>query len=117
MQDFIIFAVIAALVLIGIGSAVKHFRGQGGCCGGSSYKPRRKVLKRAVDRRIFHVEGMHCRNCSNRVTEAVNDVPHAVGFVNLKKGIVTVYYEEPVPDEQIIAGIQRVGYSVTKVEP
>lgn len=117
MEDLIIIAIVAALILIGVGSAAKHFKGKGGCCGGSDYKPRRKILKRAVDRKIFRVEGMHCQHCSNRVTEAVNDIPHAAGFVNLKKGIVTVYYEEPVPDEQIVAAIQRHGYTVTAIQP
>lgn len=36
MEDIIIVAVIVILVLIGIHSSVKHFRGEGGCCGGSA---------------------------------------------------------------------------------
>ncbi|MBM6921919.1 heavy-metal-associated domain-containing protein [Phocea massiliensis] len=44
---------------------------------------------------------MHCEKCSNRVTEAVNDIPGVAGVVDLKKGIVTVSYEQEVADEQI----------------
>ena len=54
-------------------------------------------------------DGMHCEKCSGRVTEAVNDIPGAAGVVNLKKGVVTVSYEQDVPDEQIKARLQRHG--------
>lgn len=65
--------------------------------------------------KTFKVDGMHCEKCSNRVTEAVNDIPGVAGVVNLKKGIVTVSYELEVPDEQIKAKIERVGYTVTEI--
>lgn len=65
--------------------------------------------------KTFKVDGMHCEKCSNRVTEAVNDIPGVAGVVNLKKGIVTVFYEQEVADEQIKAKIERVGYTVTEI--
>ena len=58
---------------------------------------------------------MHCEKCANRVTEVVNDIPGAAGVVDLKKGIVTVSYEQEVPDEQIKATIERLGYTVTEI--
>ena len=58
---------------------------------------------------------MQCEKCSDRVTEAVNDIPGVSGVVNLKKGIVTVSYEQDVPDEQIKARIERHGYIVTEI--
>lgn len=35
MTDIIIIAIVAVLILIGIRSGKKHFKGEGGCCGGS----------------------------------------------------------------------------------
>ena len=61
------------------------------------------------------VQGMHCEKCSNRVTEAVNDIPGVAGVVNLKKGIVTVSYEQEVSDEHIKDRIERHGYTVTEI--
>ena len=61
------------------------------------------------------MDGMHCEKCANRVTEVVNDIPGAAGVVNLKNGIVTVSYELEVPDEQIKAKIERVGYTVKEI--
>ena len=48
MENYIIIAVIAVAIGFGIYSAVKHFKGQGGCCGGGSYKPKKKKLKKKL---------------------------------------------------------------------
>ena len=115
MDDYIMIGVIALIALVAIGTIVKR-KGRKGCCGsGSDYKPRKKKLKNVIATKTFKVDGMHCEKCSNRVTEAVNDIPGVAGTVNLKTGIVTVSYEQDVPDEQIKARIQRHGYIVTEI--
>ena len=113
MDNYIIIAIIAVIALAAIGTIVKR-KGRKGCRG-SNYKPRKKKLKNVIATKTFKVDGMHCEKCSNRVTEAVNDIPGVAGVVNLKKGIVTVSYEQDVPDEQIKARIERHGYTVTEI--
>ena len=115
MDNQIIIGVIAVIALIAIGTIVKR-AGRKGCCGSSSdYKPRKKKLKNVIATKTLKVDGMHCEKCSNRVTEAVNDIPGVAGVVNLKKGIVTVSYEQEVPDEHIKDRIERHGYVVTEI--
>ena len=115
MENYVIIAIIAVIALAAIGTIVKR-KGRKGCCGsGSDYKPRKKKLKNVSATKIFAVDGMHCEKCANRVTEVVNDIPGVAGVVDLKKGIITVSYEQEVPDEQIKAKIQRVGYTVTEI--
>ena len=115
MDNYIIIGVIALIALVAIGTIVKR-KGRKGCCGsGSDYKPRKKKLKNVMATKTFKVDGMHCEKCSNRVTEAVNDIPGIAGVVDLKKGIVTVSYEQDVPDEQIKTRIERHGYTVTEI--
>ena len=115
MDNYIIIAIIAVIALVAVGTIVKR-KGRKGCCGsGSDYTPRKKKLKNVIATKTFKVDGMHCEKCSNRVTEAVNDIPGVAGVVNLKKGIVTVSYEQDVPDEQIKARIERHGYIVTEI--
>lgn len=116
MTDFIIIAIIIVAAGLGIHSAMKHFKGQGGCCGGSTYKPKKKKLANVLYKKVFYVEGMHCEHCKNRVQEAVNDIMGVFGIVDLKKGKVTVSYAETVDDEVIKAKIERAGYAVTKIE-
>ena len=106
MQDYIIIAIIAVIAVIGLRSAIRHFKGQGGCCGGSDYKSRRKKLALVKYQKTFRVEGMHCEYCKNRVEESVGDIKGVAGKVNLKQGLLTVYYAEDVADDVIKARLE-----------
>lgn len=112
MENFIIIAVIAIVFVIGIYSTVKHFRGNGGCCGSSDYKPKKKKLSNVLYQKTFQIEGMSCEHCKSRVEEVVNDIKGIAGKVDLKKGQLTVQYAEEVDDKIIIARIERAGYNV-----
>ena len=115
MGNWIIIAVIVLILALGFGSTRKHFQGEGGCCGGGGgYKPRKKKLKKVTATKVFHVEGMHCRHCSDRVTEVVNDIAHVAATVDLKAGTLTVFYEEPVEDAVIFQRIRRAGYTISE---
>ena len=116
MTDFIIVLFIVVVAGMGVRSTMKHFKGQSGCCGGSTYKPKKKKLRKVLYKKVFYVDGMHCEHCKNRMQETVNDIAGIAGIVNLKKGTVTVSYEEMVDDEVIKTKIERAGYSVTKIE-
>lgn len=115
MDNYIVIGIIVAITAVAIGTILKR-KGRKGCCGsGSDYKPRKKKLKNVIATKVFAVDGMHCEKCANRVMEVVNDIPGAAGVVDLKKGIVTVSYEQKVPDEQIKERIERVGYTVKEI--
>ena len=115
MENYIIIAIIAVAIGFGIYSTVKHFKGQGGCCGGGSYKPKKKKLKNVLYHKTFKIEGMHCDHCKNRVEEVIGDMKGLAGTVNLKNGELTVSYAEDVADELIKARIERAGYTVTEI--
>ncbi len=115
MENYIIIGILIVIAFFAVRTIVKR-KGRKGCCGSSSdYKPRKKKLKNVIATKTFVVDGMHCEKCANRVTEVVNDIPGASSVVNLKKGTVTVSYEQEVPDDQIIAKIERVGYTVKEI--
>ena len=115
MENMVIVGILIVTAFFAIRTIVKR-KGRKGCCGsGSDYTPRKKKLKKVIATKVFVVDGMHCEKCANRVTEVVNDIPGAAGVVNLKKGIITVSYELEVPDEQIKAKIERVGYTVKEI--
>ena len=112
MDNIVIIGILLVVAFFAIRTIVKR-KGRKGCCGsGSDYKPRKKKLKKVIATKVFVVDGMHCEKCANRVTEVVNDIPGVAGVVDLKKGIVTVSYEQEVPDELIKQRIARVGYTV-----
>lgn len=117
MSDLIVIAIIAVAVAAGARSTIKHFKGEGGCCGGGSdYKPRKKKLSNILYKKIFYVEGMHCDHCKNRVEETVNDFTGIAGIADLKKGTLTISYATDVDDDIIISRIERIGYSVAGIE-
>ena len=112
MENYLIIGIMVLMVSIAVKYSVKHFKGQGGCCGGGTYKARRKKLSHVILRKTFTVEGMKCENCKSRVEEAVNDIDGASGRVDLKRGILTVSYEKEVRDDVIKAKVERLGYKV-----
>lgn len=112
MENTVIIGIILVIAFFAIRTIVKR-KGRKGCCGNSSdYKPRKKKLKNVIATKTFVVDGMHCEKCANRVTEVVNDIPGAAGVVNLKKGTVTISYEQDISDELIKQRIGRVGCTV-----
>ena len=115
MENTVIIGILLVIAFFAIRTIVKR-KGRKGCCGsGSDYKPRKKKLKNVIAIKVFVVDGMHCEKCANRVTEIVNDFPGVAGVVNLKKGIVTVSYQQKVQDEQIKERIEQVGYTVKEI--
>ena len=111
MDNFIIIGIIAVIVAVGICYTARHFKGEGGCCSGGSFKPKKKKLKNEKITKTFRVDGMHCEHCKGRVEEVVNDIKGVAGRVNFKKNELTVSYADDVADEIIIAKIERAGYN------
>lgn len=112
MENIIIIGIIVILILIGINSGMKHFKGQGGCCGGGSDYVSKKKLKNVVAKKIVIVNGMTCEHCKARVERAINDMEGMVAKVNLKKKEVVVSMENEVSDEMIKNAIEKAGYEV-----
>lgn len=115
MGNVIIIAIIAVIVLLGIRSTVKHFKGEGGCCGGSSEKVKKKKLKNVIAKKTVIVEGMTCQHCKNRVEKVLNEMDGVAASVNLKKKEAVVSLEYEISDEQIRAVIEKAGYEVVEI--
>ena len=116
MGDYVIIGILIVIVALALWSTVKHFKGEGGCCGGGGYKPKRKKLLGVRYQKTFKVSGMHCEHCKNRVEEIVNDMQGISGKVNLKKGELTVSYAQSVDDGIIRERIEKAGYTVTVIK-
>lgn len=112
MGDYIVIGILAVIVALAVWNTVRHFKGEGGCCGGGSYKPKKKKLSNVKYQKTFRIVGMHCEHCKRRVEEVVNDISGVSGKVNLKKGELTVSYAEDVDDALIKAKIEKAGYIV-----
>ena len=95
MADFVIIGILIILIIIGIRSGVKHFKGEGGCCGGgSSVKVKRKKLKQVVKQRTVVIDGMTCEHCKARVESRLNSLDGVLAKVNLKRKTAVVSMEK-----------------------
>ena len=116
MADVVIVGILIILIIIGMRSGVKHFKGEGGCCGGgSSVKVKRKKLKRVVKQRTVVIEGMTCEHCKARVESRLNELDGVSAKVNLKRKTAVVSMEKEVEDEEIKKAIENVGYEVIEI--
>lgn len=117
MEDIIIVSIIAVMILIGIRSGIKHFKGEGGCCCGGStpVKKQRKKLQKVIAQKTVIIEGMTCEHCKNRVEKCINDIDGAAAKVNLQKKEAVVSLEKEVSPEQLQEAIEKAGYKVIEI--
>lgn len=116
MGDGIIIGILLIVVWYALRSAAKHFKGQGGCCGGGdTVREKKKLTEPKIGEKHIRIEGMQCDNCKKRVEQAVNALDGVVCKVNLRKKLAVVSFSEPV-DEQILKDtIERLGFEVTDI--
>lgn len=118
MENIIIIAILGAIFAMAIKETIKHFKGQGGCCGGgSTAKPRKKKLTgRIVGTYVVTIEGMHCENCKNRIEGKLNDLDGVACRVNLSKKTATVTFTRNISRDEIRRVIETNGYTVVDIQ-
>lgn len=112
MGNGIVIAIILLIFFIGLKSTVKHFKGQGACCGGgSSVKAKRKKLMGTVVTELtLTIDGMHCENCKNRIESKINELEGVSCKVYLRKKSATIVSTHELNPEDIREIIQKLGY-------
>lgn len=115
MENVIIIVILVIVILVGVHSSIKHFRGEGGCCGGGRAPVKKKKLKKIIATRMVMIEGMKCEQCKNRIEQRINEVDGASAKVNLKKKLAVVSLAKDVSDEQIRDVIENAGYEVVEI--
>lgn len=117
MTDIIIIAIVVILVAFGIRSGMKHFKGEGGCCGKSApVKRERKKLDHVIATRTVRIEGMTCDHCRNWVERSINEIEGAAAKVDLSKKEAVVSLATEVSDETIRAAVEKAGYKVVEIK-
>lgn len=115
MGNAIIIGILLVIGFLAIRSSVKHFKGEGGCCGGGSVPKQKKVIKNARYHKELQLEGLHCENCKNSVEKAINAVDGAAARVDLKKQLARVDLEHEVSDQVLTEAVVKAGYRVKAV--
>lgn len=121
MTDGIIIVILIVLFAFAIKSSIKHFKGEGACCGGGSgsvkvKKPKKKKLSGpVVGRRTIKISGMHCQNCVNSVTKALNAIDGAAAKVNLREGMAEVSCDRLVDEADLKHAVEDAGFKVISI--
>jgi copper chaperone len=117
MGNVIIVAILVILAAIAVSSTVKHFKGEGGCCGGSgTMKENKKLDGPEIGKKQVLIQGMHCDNCKNSVEHAVNRIDGAVCHVNLRKKTAIVTYSKEIDDEELIRAVENLDFKVESIQ-
>lgn len=117
MENVMIIGILAVLILAGIIHARKHFKGEGGCCGGgsSTIRERKELDAPKVGEKTIVIEGMHCENCRNQIERRINKLDGVACEVHLKKKIAVVSYSKEVSNEQLQEMIEGLDFKVIEI--
>ena len=118
MADIIIVLIVVVLLGLALKGSVKHFKGEGACCGGGSKPeiPKKKLDGTKLGEKTMKITGMHCENCVASVTRAINRIDGAAAKVNLKKGEAVVSYDREISNEELKKVVEDRGYHVASIQ-
>ena len=121
MADTIIILVVVMILIFALKGSIRHFRGEGACCGGGSgsvktKKAKKKTLDGSVTgQRTIRISGMHCRNCANSVTNALNAIDGVSAKVSLKDNTAEVSFDRTVDDADLKQAVEKAGFEVVSI--
>lgn len=121
MADTIIILVVVVILIFALKGSIRHFRGEGACCGGGSGSVKtKKAKKKTLDgpvtgQRTIRISGMHCRNCANSVTNALNAIDGVSANVSLKDNTAEVSFDRTVDDADLKQAVEKAGFEVVSI--
>lgn len=119
MADIIIILIVVVLLGFALKGSIKHFKGEGACCGGgsgSNKKAKTKYLEGPViGRKTLKISGMTCEHCVNAVTNALNSVDGVVAKVDLKSKSAEVSYDREIDEFDLKNAVKEAGYEVLSI--
>ena len=119
MADIIIVLIVIILLGLALKGSIKHFKGEGHSCGGgsgSSKKAKTKFLEgRVIGRKTLKISGMHCKDCANSVTIALNGLDGVTAKVSLKENSAEVSYDREIDLADLKNAVKNAGYEVTSI--
>ena len=121
MADTIIILVVVVILIFALKGSIRHFRGEGACCGGGAGSVKtKKAKKKTLDgpvtgQRTIRISGMHCRNCANSVTNALNAIDGVSARVSLKDNMAEVSFDRTVDDADLKQAVEKAGFKVISI--
>ncbi|MFX3619318.1 MAG: heavy-metal-associated domain-containing protein [Sporolactobacillus sp.] len=119
MSTLVIVVLLVLFMAYAVRSALKKFNS--GCCSDRDTEKIKRV--RVPDKDFRHypiqktirIDGMHCKNCTVRVQNALNQLDGAFAKVDLSKEEAKVYLKENAPDRVLRSTILKAGYTALSI--
>ena len=120
MINIIIITIIVLAIFFAVRTSIRHFMGQGSCCGGNSGGScalEKKLDGTVIFKKNIKIQGMICEKCEARVQNALNEINGASAKVNLKKAEAKLDTIREVSEEEIRSAVQNAGnFNVVSIE-
>ena len=118
ISTIVIVVILAVILFFAVKNSIPHFRGEGGCCGGSGkeklIKPAK--LERIIATKVIKIEGMRCENCNRRVQNALNQLDGVNAKVYGDRAEAVVKLGRDIEDIELEKAVTGLGYRVISIE-
>lgn len=118
MATYVIGIIILVIMAFALKNTVKHFRGEGSCCGGNGVPapPKKRLDAPQIGKKVISIEGMHCQNCQRHVETLLNGIEGAVAKVDLSKNIAILSMSRMVEDKEIYDALTGSEFRVVDIQ-
>lgn len=116
MVDAIVLLVVLVLIIFAVKGSIRHFRGEGPCCGGSVRKVEKRLSGVILGSKDILIEGMTCDNCASRVQNVLNRIDGLSASVDLARNNAHIEFTHLISDDDVREAIEKAGYKVIEIK-
>ena len=119
MVDAVILLLVLIVMIFAVKGSIRHFRGEGPCCGGGSTpvaEVNKKLDRPVIGETVIRIGGMHCEHCRQNVAGALNRIDGVSAKVDIKKGQAVVAYDRAVDAAVLKKAVEDAGYTVVSIQ-
>lgn len=116
--DVVLIIIVAVILFFAMKGTIKHFKGEGDCCGGSvntKVKVDDKNLSHYPYTVTVNTQGMKCEGCKTKVENELNAKDGVYAIADYKKNTVKVHMKNELSDDELTRSISSIGYTVVGI--
>lgn len=120
MINVILVLFIIVIFAFALRNSIKHFKGEGSCCGGDNgtLVEKKQLENPVVEKKIVFTEGMKCSECAKKLWNSLNKIEElSVKKVNFKNGTAVFEASRNISAEEIKSAVENAGYKFIKTIP
>lgn len=115
MGNIVVCLILLLMIAYAIRSGMSHFKGEGGCCGGGTAVVKKEKPENVVEKKVILIEGMKCKNCSDRVESKLNEIDGAAARVSLRRKRAVLYADREISNSYVTEIVEKAGYEVKNI--